>query len=113
MLILPLQWGWASAAAYCAHEAGSAAQHLGHHQHRHQHERVADAGSADKPADGTVPAGADADCGHCHGHTMAALPDAQPLLSSASAGTAAAPRVAEILAAALSRPERPQWAGLA
>ena len=75
MLLLPVQWTWAAAAAYCAHESGQAAQHMGHHEHQHQ-------GASDdhggKPATKAV---ADNDCGVCHlsnlqwlDATVAALP---------------------------------------
>ena len=37
--ILPLQYAWAAAAAYCGHEAGgepASTQHFGHHSHQHK-----------------------------------------------------------------------------
>jgi hypothetical protein len=38
LVCLPLQWGWALAAAYCKHEASTALQaHFGHHEHSHGH----------------------------------------------------------------------------
>ena len=38
LVCLPLQWGWALAAAYCKHEASTALQaHFGHHQHSYGH----------------------------------------------------------------------------
>ena len=33
MLVLPLQWSWAAVSSGCRHETGSAAQHLGYHDH--------------------------------------------------------------------------------
>ncbi len=36
LFVLPLQMSWAAASAYCLHEEGKAAQHLGHHSHQHQ-----------------------------------------------------------------------------
>lgn len=59
MMLLPLQWSWAAAAAYCAHETGGAAQHMGHHEHQHQ------AGAEEQSK---VPAktAVDNDCGVCH-----------------------------------------------
>lgn len=36
VLLLPVQWTWAAAAAYCTHETSSTAQHLGHHEHKHR-----------------------------------------------------------------------------
>ena len=59
MCWLPLQAGYAVAASYCAHEAGSAT-HLGHHAHKH-----VDARSLGDPA-AMNPNGVDADCAQCH-----------------------------------------------
>ncbi len=33
---LPFQMSWAVVTGYCQHEEGKAAQHLGHHEHKHQ-----------------------------------------------------------------------------
>jgi len=64
-ILLPIQFAWAGAAAYCAHEDGnqpvSATRwHIGHHAHGH--------GSADARQDTAKPAKAlpDADCAACH-----------------------------------------------
>lgn len=48
LAILPFQMSWATTAAYCQHEQGTAAQHFGHHEHRHQASAAdaADKGSA-------------------------------------------------------------------
>ncbi|MCA0175635.1 MAG: hypothetical protein LCH73_05000 [Proteobacteria bacterium] len=35
LTLLPLQFGWAAVAPYCAHEASPAAEHVGHHSHQH------------------------------------------------------------------------------
>jgi hypothetical protein len=69
MLLLPLQWSWASAASVCAHEEQSQAAHFGHHEHAYQgaaHDYTGDsqAGSlADHP-----------DCGVCHGLASGVVP---------------------------------------
>lgn len=62
LLTLPLQWGWAAAAAVCQHEADGAA-HFGHHPHEH---------CADSAAAGKTGA-ADSDCATCHGPGVPAL----------------------------------------
>ncbi|MBU0601652.1 MAG: hypothetical protein KKD25_04520 [Gammaproteobacteria bacterium] len=36
LVFLPFQFTWAAAAGYCQHETGAAAQHFGHHDHKHQ-----------------------------------------------------------------------------
>lgn len=68
LAMLPIQFTWAAAAPYCAHESGheapSSARHVGHHEHEHQ----AASGEAQPAPDGqdvAQPAG-DNDCGYCH-----------------------------------------------
>ena len=64
-ILLPLQFSWAGAAAYCAHESAdqpaAMTSHFGHHSHEHkadQHDAGKTAGKAAK-----LP---DADCTACH-----------------------------------------------
>lgn len=76
MLWLPLQGAWAAAAAYCRHEP--AAQHLGHHAHRH-------GAGAPMAADIQSGALADVDCGVCHLACATALPTALPQLGTVPA----------------------------
>ncbi len=72
--MLPIQFCWAAAAAYCGHEDGGAAKHFGHHDHRHG--AASDDGvSKDTRAS---PALADNDCSTCH------LNVAQPLAPAAN-----------------------------
>lgn len=68
-ILLPLQFAWAGAAAYCAHEGAdqpaAVTSHFGHHTHQHQ----ADAHSSDKgigKSAGKSLALPDADCTACH-----------------------------------------------
>ncbi len=73
MLLLPLQWSWASAASVCAHEKAKSghATHFGHHEHAHQ-----GAGHADDQGDAKQAGSlaAHADCGVCHGLHSAFVP---------------------------------------
>ncbi|MDR2032178.1 MAG: DUF2946 family protein [Azoarcus sp.] len=64
LICLPLQLGWASAAAYCQHEYGVAADHFGHHGHP----RAGESGGEGDPAPMSG-----ADCGFCHVACAAAL----------------------------------------
>lgn len=64
-ILLPLQFAWAGAAAYCAHESAdqpaAMTSHFGHHSHEHkadQHESGKTGGKSVK-----LP---DADCTACH-----------------------------------------------
>ena len=71
LLVLPVQFAWAAAAPYCAHEAASAAsKHPGHHQHVHQ-----GSGEVAKAGDDGAGNGANhTDCASCHGGAAATLP---------------------------------------
>ncbi len=71
LLALPLQFAWAAAAPYCAHEAAAvASKHPGHHQHVHQ-------GGSDVAKAGDDGAGIGThhtDCASCHAGAAATLP---------------------------------------
>jgi len=106
---LPLQSIWAAAAPYCQHEA-SEASHLGHHPHEHRHAK-ADDHKPDPAGDGV---GMDhADCHVCHAASPAVVAlggcFACPALDDMSLDT----RQVRLTAPPSSRPERPQWRGLA
>lgn len=58
LLCVPLQMAWAMSGSYCAHEAGSAAKHFGHHEHQHRT-------AADKSADKSKPGAKHKDCNAC------------------------------------------------
>ena len=111
LALLPLQFSWAAVAAYCGHESGQQAQHLGHHEHQHTGQATTDLDSA--PADQSAPAGFDFDCGHCHG-TCASLPapmdGTTPLTLTSHPVT---PVEGTLRTLAQSPPERPQWLPLA
>lgn len=69
MVVLPVQWAWASAASVCTHETQGA--HFGHHEHAHQKA----AADATDPADleaGNGSLSEHPDCGACHGMTTVA-----------------------------------------
>jgi len=105
LMLLPFQFCWSAAAAYCRHESGAAAIHFGHHFHVHK-----SVSKADK-----VPAalsGLDSDCPTCVLHADGpSLPPDMPTLAPSVAHMA--PVAAEVLAALPpppSPPERPKWA---
>lgn len=116
-VLLPLQFTWTAASAYCGHEdgrkAGAAtsaprAEHLGHHAHAHE----ADAPAAKAPT--SPKPGTDLDCVSCHAAAAPAIgvDAARPWLAAAGLGRAAdePPR---FRSAPTRAPDRPQWAGLA
>lgn len=61
LVVVPIQMSWGAAAGYCRHESGDAAQHFGHHDHRH-HPLPADG----KDASGQSSLQPHADCAACH-----------------------------------------------
>jgi hypothetical protein len=110
MVFLPLQWGWALAAAYCKHEVSAASQaHFGHHEHSHSDASVSsvatDASAVNEAAtgggdsDGANGSGAsisvgdvqpDADCGVCHfGAAQATVPFVEHALAELGADLSA------------------------
>ena len=80
LLVLPVQFVWAAAMPYCAHEAAaSASKHPGHHQHVHQ-----GGSDAAKASDDGAGSGAHhADCASCHAGAAATLPLPPAVLASA------------------------------
>ena len=113
LALLPLQFSWAAVAAYCGHETGRQAQHMGHHAHQHgdQAQALADLDSA--PADQAAPAGFDLDCGHCHGAGASMPAPVGDLLRPAPAARTASAAEGRLRTRAQTPPERPQWPALA
>ena len=78
LLIVPLQFAWAAAGAYCQHEQGTSSMHFGHHAHNHD-------GKHDG-ADGKAKAGkVHLDCNSCHATANAILVNRAPLTLQPSA----------------------------
>jgi hypothetical protein len=105
LALLPLQFGWAAVASYCADESPTAATHLGHHAHA----QAAD----DLQADGSETTPSSEACDHCHCTCAAAVfGGSLPSCTLPSARPASGPDPS-IAVAAMTRPERPQWPLLA
>ena len=101
-LLLPLQFAWSAAAAYCQHEnTEQQRKHVGHHFHAHE-------GESKKSSDSQLMA--DSDCAACHASAAAATPTrlVQPdfAVASLSSQAVATPPFSSALARA---PDRPQW----
>lgn len=104
LALFPLQASWAAVAAYCQHEEGAAAQHLGHHEHVHQ------ASSADKRApSGPSTVGLDLDCAACHASHVQPLLTDEISLPSLLAPSPALSRSLPYLSIAAGVPEKPNW----
>lgn len=112
LTLLPLQLSWAEAASYCAHETGVAAQHFGHHEHRHSAGDTAAANAADNGVPGTQ-AAADLDCGACHAGCAIAIVGSVITTPHSAPPTFVAPAALRLSAPPLSLPDRPNWARLA
>lgn len=105
-LLLPLQFAWGAAAAYCQHETTiESSKHFGHHEHIHK---------TDVKTASDTKLVADNDCGTCHATCS--------VVASEAPGSLEVPVVARRLvfpaasppASALARaPDRPQWLRLA
>ncbi|KQV85084.1 hypothetical protein ASD15_08155 [Massilia sp. Root351] len=84
LAVLPLQYAWSAAAAYCGHEQEQS-QHFGHHAHQHNaqagaHDGDDASGDGDGAADGGGHSGkppgnakVHADCAVCHHAVQASI----------------------------------------
>ena len=111
LALLPLQFSWSAVTAYCEHESGPHAQHLGHHEHLQADPDSI--GSDGATADPSAPAGFDLDCGHCHGTFVGVPAPVDSLAPLALASCPAASIAGRLRTLAQSPPERPQWRPLA
>ena len=106
LVLVPVQFSWATLAAYCGHEATAASQPGGHHDQLESPE------ARDDLASKSV-GGLDLHGSHCHGHCAGMLPAfAHPMADALSARPYAA-QPSPAPAHAPAPPERPKWAALA
>ncbi|WP_436264886.1 cation efflux protein, CzcI family [Pseudoduganella sp. LjRoot289] len=118
LAVLPLQYAWSAAAAYCGHEQGKS-QHFGHHAHHHNMQ--AEPGHAGDAADDSAggndnghgkPAGkaeVHADCAVCHHAVQASLLSAMappPTAAGAAYPPPSDPRFSSHIA---DGPKKPDW----
>jgi hypothetical protein len=113
-VLLPLQFAWAGAAAYCSHETAGTAQadtwHLGHHTHEH---KADDGGDKDAKAANAAKL-PDADCNACHFPGSYGLFGEIHLTGDYHFVTVRyQPRASAFGSIPAPVPERPQWRGLA
>jgi len=81
LAILPVQFTWAAATAYCRHESGQASKHFGHHEHQHR----AAADSESKGSKAAASSVADSDCSTCQLSAAQPIPSATTDIPAASA----------------------------
>jgi hypothetical protein len=126
-IVLPLQFAWAGAAAYCGHEPeGLAARHFGHHSHAHHGGSEIDQPDGDhagpsakansQHGDKPQPAyqAPDLDCAVCHLAAAAAVPSVSDVPQAQPGATSRyALLPAMFRSAPDALPDRPQWLRLA
>lgn len=107
LVIAALQFSWNAVTAYCMHETGRAAHHLGHHPHPDE----ADAGASllkHQPS-AAKKTSVHAHCASCS-HAVSSLDglDARPVYPQL-AGTAPVATVMTLSSSFTIPPDRPQW----
>jgi|SRR3990167_645036 hypothetical protein len=110
LALLPFQFSWSAVAAYCMHESTAAqAQHVGHHEHKH------DADNAVHQADkGSQSAGQfDIDCSVCHGAGIGALNFSYASQGTSHDGSVGVQPHVQLAGVTPTPPDRPQWSVLA
>ena len=108
LTILALQLSWSVVAAYCEHESGRAAQHLGHHSSEDNGHKVA-FDAQEKPSGSTKKSTVHSHCSSCAHISLSfgALPVAVAILEPVRV---VPPVISLHFSSSYSaRPERPQW----
>jgi len=111
LLLLAFQFTWTAISAYCTHESGVAAQHLGHHQHRPDPDAQESSEQLAADSDGTSPTSkkmAHTHCASC-AHAALALSAFEPAVYRSLASVAPAFIVPAFSSVVQTPPERPQW----
>ena len=110
LALLPFQFSWAAVASYCMHERTSAqAQHVGHHEHKHETADLPNKAEQGLQAADTF----DVDCCLCHGLGIGATHFSPIKVTSAMHGNVVVQVAAPFSGVAPTPPERPQWHSLA
>jgi cytochrome c553 len=112
MVLLPVQFSWAAAAPYCAHESDPVSFHVGHHAHVH---RVAPAeaqhavSAPEKDAAKGSPASDHGDCHYCHGVAGQSASPAAPQFGGPARHVFLAVAIARLEGSRIASIERPRW----
>lgn len=101
LIVLPFQFSWAAAAAYCQHEQG-AATHFGHHGHQHKvHGNKADVSKTADKFHG--------DCESCHLFSHVSLISAAAEPAHCAAQDHLLPLTRDYRSHIPAPPKRPDW----
>jgi hypothetical protein len=107
LMIVALQFSWSAVSAYCMHETGRAAHHLGHHPHSAASDDVASV-LKDKPSLAKKTSG-HSHCSYCS-HGVFALDGVEAAATHPQfAGIAPVESVKSLSSSYTIPPERPQW----
>jgi hypothetical protein len=109
LAVLPYQFVWGAAAAYCGHESGTEVSHFGHHAHKHQNNKATPSTNDCAPDDAGSPLVDDADCDYCHWGCGHALAWGQLTLAALDAPRLIATTAQVPLLAMPALIERPDW----
>lgn len=112
VVLLPVQLSWAAVASYCQHESGTAAQHLGHHEHQHE-AGAAPSNDGDPHSKSNAAGAVDVDCGTCHAGTCSAMVQSLNLMMVKLPSETHSATALRLSSRPASLPERPNWADLA
>jgi hypothetical protein len=110
LAMLPLQFSWAIAGTYCAHEE-AAVPHFGHHVHKHDESK--DGASRDDGKHAATKIQLDTDCDYCHHVPSNAIAPAAPALAQPGRNAhirVDAPRYSSHIPDLIPRPDWPRRA---
>ncbi len=109
LALLPVQFSWAVVAGYCMHERASAqAQHLGHHEHKHEASSSPAKGDQGRLTADTF----DIDCCLCHGLGIGATHFSVTKKVATDRASVVVQSASPLSGVTPSPPERPQWHSL-
>lgn len=110
LVLLPFQFTWAAAAAYCEHESSSQVQHFGHHVHKHAEGAHQAQGKKSSTAEKIkAKAGLDNDCGTCHLSAAKPVSTLRLALPEPAAEIVIGASEKHFSTRAPDHPERPNW----
>ena len=111
LVLMPFQFTWGAAAAYCEHESSSEASHFGHHVHSHADVGQQAQGKKPQPSDKTKlgKASLDNDCGTCHLSAAKPVSGSSMALANLSAQVMRGLSEQVFSTRAPDHPERPNW----
>lgn len=119
LLVLPIQFCWAAAAAYCLHGTpGHETAHFGHHEHRHVEAPSSAGAHASGDAAHTDASQAEADlqaslldddCAFCHLGHLQAVGSVVAHVRAVTGQAVTDPPMQALTAPRPSRHERPNW----